>query len=120
VGLLWIMHGTLLMNQKAKILEDYCGYELNSVAWDFYEKVTDLMAIKKALCWSKRSLEISPEKHEYWDTYAHLLYKLGRKNKAILAQKKAIKFMKKFEKDDEMRDYYKTLEKMKLKRKDNL
>jgi len=111
-----IIYGTWLMNQKANILENYYGYELNSIARDFYEKVTDLRAIKKALCWSKRSLEISPDNYMYLDTYAHLLYKIGKRSKAISQQTKALNLVKK-QNEEEIEIYKETLRKMKQREK---
>ena len=64
---------------------------LNNIAWDAFEKVTDKKVLKDALSWSKRSLEISPNKATYLDTYANLFYKLGQKEEAITNEKKALR-----------------------------
>lgn len=65
------------------------GEALNNVAWGFFEKVTDKKALENALAWSKRSLEINT-KHYSLDTYANLLYKLGRKEEAIAKETEAL------------------------------
>ena len=63
---------------------------LNSVAWDYFEKVADTKALENALRWSKRSLEIYPDNHMFIDTYANLLYKLGRNEDAIVKEREAL------------------------------
>lgn len=79
--------------------------ELNNHAWQFYlwnDKPRDL---ERALMWSERSIEwhekLRRDKNHlplgnpaYFDTYAHLLYKLGRKDEAIEWQTKAVEAQK--------------------------
>jgi thiol-disulfide isomerase/thioredoxin len=67
---------------------------LNEVAWGFFEKVTDTKALENALRWSKRSLEIFPDNHMFIDTYANLVYKLGRKEEAITKETEALNIAK--------------------------
>lgn len=67
--------------------EDYNA--LNSMAWDFYENVNDKVMLAKAAEWAKHSTELKPE-YANFDTYAAVLYKLGKKNEAKAAAKKAI------------------------------
>ena len=43
--------------------------------------------------WIKRANEID-ETPDYWNTYAHLLYKMGIKSEAITAQEKALNLAK--------------------------
>jgi len=87
---------------------DLCA-NLNSVAWKFFDLTSDVMKLQEALSWSKRSLEIAPGTAMYMDTYANLLYKLGRKDDAIATEEVAIR---KAEKED-VAEYQKTLAKMK-------
>ncbi len=68
--------------------------ELNSIAWVFYESVTDNISLLKAELWSKKSTELD-ENYGNLDTYACLLYKIGKKNEALAAANKAIDFAKK-------------------------
>ena len=63
---------------------------LNTGAWDFYQMTRDTTYLKKALTWSKRSLEFR-EEPSLMDTYAHLLYRVGRKEEALEWQEKAVK-----------------------------
>jgi hypothetical protein len=72
------------------------GYatDLNNAAWRFY-----LMAAKnsdyllKAMLWSRRAVELSP-KPAFYDTYAHLLYRLKLYDEAESMQRKAIELAK--------------------------
>ena len=68
---------------------------LNNVAWGFFEKVSDEKALENALRWSKRSLEIYRNCY-HLDTYANLLYKLGRKEEAIIKETEALDFATKY------------------------
>ena len=67
---------------------------LNEVAWTFYENVDDTGLLEKALNWAKRSIEIE-EDYYNTDTYAALLYKLGRYDEALEAAEYAIEVAKK-------------------------
>jgi tetratricopeptide (TPR) repeat protein len=63
---------------------------LNNAAWEFYNMTRDTVYLKKALEWSKRTLEYR-EDGTSMDTYAHLLYRLGRKSEALEWQEKAVR-----------------------------
>lgn len=66
---------------------------LNYISWIFYEHATEPDDIAAAVSWSKRSTEI----WEDWitvDTYAHLLYKQGKRYQAKKQAKRAIKLAK--------------------------
>jgi len=67
--------------------------------------------LKKALEWSKMTVDISPKNHYYLDTQATIEYFLGNKTKAIELEKKAIQIATD-NNDDDLEDYKKTLEKM--------
>lgn len=77
---------------KVKPISDQ---DLNEYAWTIFSKSDDKQLLKKALSWSKKSFtnqtKIEPT---YMDTYANLLYKLGRVSEAlkweIRAQKLAV------------------------------
>jgi tetratricopeptide (TPR) repeat protein len=79
------------------------GSELNNIAYEFFKHTNDLEKLAKALKWSKRSMEINEalvpdEIHKqnpyFMDTYASLLYRLGKKDEAIETQTKAIEILK--------------------------
>jgi thiol-disulfide isomerase/thioredoxin len=69
---------------------DRISQALNNIAWTLFENVLDKKALQDALLWSKRSRELSPDNSGYLDTYANLLYKLGRKEEAIESEKEAL------------------------------
>lgn len=78
-------------------IESYCydNYqELNYCANTIYEHVNDTVYLNKALCWSQCSLEINLNSSRM-NTYASLLYKLGRKTEAQDMERKAIELAKK-------------------------
>ena len=79
------------------------GSELNNNAYDFFKYTNDLEKLAKALKWSKRSIEIYealvPDENRkqnlyFMDTYASLLYRLGKKDEAIETQIKAFEILK--------------------------
>ena len=79
------------------------GSELNDLAYEFFKHTNDLEKLAKALKWSKRSMEInealvpdeSRKQNPYFmDTYASLLYRLGKKDEAIETQIKALEILK--------------------------
>lgn len=83
----------------------YFHTELNNHAWNFYQFSNNPRDLENALMWSKKSMEWHEELRRdknhlplgnpaYIDTYAHLLYKLGRKNEAIEWQTKAVEAQK--------------------------
>lgn len=84
---------------------------LNEVAWTHFEKVSDAKALKNAVNWSKRTVELQPDNYSYLDTYANLLFKTGKINKAIEQQTLAISLAKKLGEDT--KDLEETLQKMK-------
>jgi len=104
----WLMKKDIM-----PVITEIYSDELNSIAWNFFEKVDDKTVLKKALRWSERSLEISPNNHYYLDTYANLLYKLGMKSKAIATEKKAIKLLKELNDVEKIAEYEQVLQKMK-------
>ncbi|GAB4019461.1 hypothetical protein GCM10028773_22330 [Spirosoma koreense] len=63
---------------------------LNQAAWDFQDMTRDSVYLNKALSWSKRSLEYRKD-GSLLDTYAHILYRLGRKQEALEWQEKAVR-----------------------------
>ena len=94
---------------------DKYSQALNGVAWDFFKKVTDIKPLENALRWSKRSLEIYPNNHMFIDTYANLLYKLGRKQEAIVNETEALRLASESKSDTKV--YENTLKKMKADEK---
>jgi thioredoxin-related protein len=75
-------------------------YEINQYAWQIYEtsiikeSKIEPQTITTAVKWMK-TITSYRQKSEYQETYAHLLSKLGEKEKAAEEQKKAIEIAKK-------------------------
>ena len=67
------------------------GELLNNAAWWAFENLADTNILNKALSWSKYALEEGPARYSRIDTYANLLYKLGKRSEAIEWEKKALK-----------------------------
>jgi tetratricopeptide (TPR) repeat protein len=65
------------------------GNQINELAWTIYELSSDPEHLGLALKWSERTLVY--QHPPYHDTYAHILYKLGAREKAIEWQEKAVK-----------------------------
>ncbi|WP_316816621.1 thioredoxin family protein [Pedobacter nyackensis] len=83
---------------------------LNNFAWAVFENCKDADCVASAMAWSKRSVEETQEKEPaFLDTYANLLYKLGKKDEAIAMQQKAVNLVPAEKKGD----YQATLDKMK-------
>lgn len=63
---------------------------LNAIAWEFYTTGTrNINHLSKAMQWSIRSIQIDPSPAHY-DTLAHIFYRMGLFDEALLNQKKAI------------------------------
>jgi thiol-disulfide isomerase/thioredoxin len=84
--------------------------QLNSLAWDYYQHLSDRADLRQALAWSAKSLAYSRSGANL-DTYAHLLSKLGHKAEAIKAQEEAIALVK--AEGGDLTDYEKGLAEMK-------
>ena len=62
---------------------------LNSVAWTFYEEVTDKTQLEAAVKMAKRASEVETN-YMHLDTYAAVLFKAGNYNEAEIQANKAI------------------------------
>jgi len=82
--------------------------QLNNFAWTVFENCKDMTCVKEALEWSRRSFK-DKEDPMFMDTYANILYKLGKKDEAIKWQEKAIALVP----ESDRKDYQETLDKMK-------
>lgn len=68
--------------------------ELNNAAWSIYELGTkNTTYLTKAMLWSKRSIELN-KISAYYDTFAHLLYRLEFYAEAENEQQKAVELAK--------------------------
>jgi thiol-disulfide isomerase/thioredoxin/cellobiose-specific phosphotransferase system component IIB len=68
--------------------------ELNNIAFESYSNVNDKELLKDALKWSEESVKITKQ-YANMDTYAHILYKLGKKKEAETVAKEALDLARK-------------------------
>lgn len=64
---------------------------INGFAWYVFLHITDKNIIDNVIPWTKKALEIDSNFPDLIDSYANLLYKVGKKNEAIIWQEKAIR-----------------------------
>lgn len=83
--------------------------DLNEYAWTVFQNCSDETCLQNALEWSKRSFE-KEKNPAFMDTYANLLYRLGRKDEAIEWEQKALDLIAD---ETAKKGYQQTLEKMK-------
>jgi tetratricopeptide (TPR) repeat protein len=62
--------------------------DLNSLAWNVFEHCSDMTCVSQILDWSKQLKDA--KNPAYLDTYANLLYKLGKKDAAVALEQKAL------------------------------
>ncbi len=84
----WKTYAVLVSDLISKYAAEDAG-ELNNCAWAFYEHVDDKNMLSKAEVWAKTATELDNSSATN-DTYAAVLFKLGKKNEARTAAKKAI------------------------------
>ncbi len=96
--------------------KDRNANDLNSMAWTVFENYktfNDKKALKTAMEWAKRGTELAPQESAVLDTYANILYDLGKKKDAIAAEKKAVELAAKANDKQMLDEYQKTLERFK-------
>lgn len=84
-------YNEVLKQYLEKAWNDYD--ELNTFAWKCYEKFHDRSKLEKAVECVERSIELNST-YANNDTYASLLYKLGKYDKALKEAEKAIELAK--------------------------
>jgi thioredoxin-related protein len=82
--------------------------QLNSYARAIFDNCKDMTCIKEALAWSKKSFA-EKENPLFLNTYANILYRLGKNNEAIKWQEKALATTS----NNNKTAYQETLDKMK-------
>jgi hypothetical protein len=82
--------------------------EMNEYAWTVFENCKDKACITKALEWSKQSFS-KDSVPGFMDTYANLLYKLGRNKEAMQWEAKAASLAE----EGDKKGYLDVLDKMK-------
>lgn len=108
----WINYASAVKSYMKQYSENATPGQMNDYAWTIFENVNDPVVLADAIEWSKRSFA-SKENPMYMDTYANLLYKVGKKEEAITWEQKAMDMVS----DAEKSDYETTLTKMKKSEK---
>lgn len=87
----WVVMAATLDRMLAKYPNDASALDLNNSAWSIFEQIDDQKVLNSALKWSERVVTtLQPGNPNNMDTYANLLYKLGRKEEALQWQQKAV------------------------------
>jgi tetratricopeptide (TPR) repeat protein len=82
--------------------------EMNDFAFTVFQHCADMSCVSEALDWSRRSIKDNPNA-AFYDTYANILYKMGKKDEAIAWEQKGLDLAGQGEKTT----YQQTLDKMK-------
>lgn len=104
----WANFQVAVLDYMQKYGANVSPEKLNNFAWTVFENCNDMNCVKEALSWSKRSFADN-NSPMFMDTYANILYKMGKKKEAITWEEKAMALADESEKGD----YKETLEKMK-------
>lgn len=85
----------MVLDSAGKVPSAKVATRLNDVIYDyFFHDTDDKLILEKALMWQKMIIDLTPEDMSNLDTYANLLYKLGRKDEALKEEQIAIKTSK--------------------------
>jgi thioredoxin-related protein len=110
----WDNYSKYFLGYLNKYGESMQGYLLNNYIWDVLEHCNDPKMLEAFLPWSKRTFEVNGVSFSSGiDTYANILYKLGRKSEAIEYEKKALEIATAQNDADSRQVISETLEKMK-------
>lgn len=85
----WPNFQNVIVNYMKQYSDGLTAMDLNNYAWTVFENCKDGTCLAEALQWSKQSLK-DGDNAMFLDTYANLLYKLGRKEEAIAMEEKAV------------------------------
>ena len=105
----WNDFGTAIVAFMKSYGDNVSQSDLNEYAWTVFQNCSDETCLKNALEWSKRSFE-KEQNPAYMDTYANILYRLGRKDEAIEWEQKALSLVNT---EDEKKGFQQTIDKMK-------
>ncbi|MGN7723369.1 thioredoxin fold domain-containing protein [Chitinophaga sp. 22620] len=105
----WENFAPAVMSYMKKYGAGVAPEALNDFAWTVFENCKDMTCVTEALEWSKRSLE-GNNNPMFMDTYANILYRMGKKDEAITWEEKALSLVSE---GGEKKAYTETLDKMK-------
>jgi len=66
--------------------------QINNQAWNVFKYISDKKILKGYIKWMRKLVELYPKSYIMLDTYANLLYKIGRHKEAIVWEQRAIDF----------------------------
>lgn len=89
------------------------GWRLNYLAETFFNEVSDKQRLQEALLWSKRAIDLSPGNVDWINTYANILYKLGKKGEAINKEEEILHRINKGKSPQKYKDKVRIIQKMK-------
>ncbi len=104
----WNQFGPAVVAYLKSYGDDVSDNQLNEYAWKVFQNCNDETCLQNALDWSKRSFDKSGTPG-YMDTYANILYRLGKKDEALQWEQKAMDNSP----EDEKAGYQQTIDKMK-------
>jgi thiol-disulfide isomerase/thioredoxin len=105
----WDLYPKSLIPFLKEFGNNIAPFDLNNYAWDIFEYCTSQEDLTYGLSISERSLNNQKPDPASIDTYANLLYKLGRKTEAIAKETEALTLADSADK----KSYQETLDKMK-------
>jgi thioredoxin-related protein len=85
----WPQFQTAILAYMQKFGAHATPEELNQFAYTVYINCPDMSCVTDALEWSKRSFKDKPDPR-YMDTYANILYKMGKRDEALSWEQKAL------------------------------
>ncbi len=85
-----------LLRAQGDIKEN--AYALNDMAWTLYQKCQDIVCLEKSATWMQKVADEAPQ-YAYLDTYASILFKIDRREDALVIAEKALELGTKEEED---------------------
>lgn len=104
----WDKFGPAVVDYMKSYGDNTSEEVLNNFAWTVFQNCNDETCLQNALTWSKRSFE-KKGNPMFMDTYANILYRLGKKDDALLWEQKA----KDLVSENEKAGFQQTMDKMK-------
>lgn len=104
----WPGFQTAIIGYMQKYSAHAAPESLNDYAWTVFQHCPDMNCVSEALEWSKRSFQDN-QNPGFIDTYANILYKMGKKDEAIAWEEKAMNLLP----AGDRTGYQQTIDKMK-------
>ena len=89
------------------------AYFINECAWNVFQRSNNKDELRSATSWIRHIFQIEPNNFYYVDTYANLLYKVGRIDEAIFWEEKSLKIATDEKSEDYMKMFQEVIVKMK-------